>query len=391
MQINNIIITNTNTFLSAKYDYEYVKNHDINNGGYEDIYCHYFITYDGKIIRGCDLKFSAGSKHKPFNKNIIIKYVGMASNKEKFNTITSNQVIAIYSIFYNLYKQGVNFNKIRVYVPKYINTVTGENPFENTFCNNDIVELFEMCDNSINKYREIKEEIQSADNEAQSLIDRNIIKNIQDVHNSKYYKTYKFGIEKYNNILKKHNNIEECIRVSNENIDCNVPMGHSKYIICKDIYDFTHSFPLLKPQYLFNTIFFENRLLKYTRGNYYTYFNHERYIHIIKLFNCWSIIKKTYPSSKTTRVIKKYKNNDNLNKEELKEYLRAYILLSWEVKTIKDYNKEDLIQHIYNEIVSGTYICGQNYVCDDFQINVRNALLYYYRNLQILDDDKKDN
>ena len=75
----------------------------------------------------------------------------------------------------------------------------------------------------------------------------------------------------------------------------------------------------------------------------------------------------------------------------MKDYLRAYILLSWEVKTIKDYNKEDLIQYIYNEIVNGTYICGQNYVCGDFQINTRNALLYYYRNLQILNDDKKDN
>ena len=124
-------------------------------------------------------------------------------------------------------------------------------------------------------------------------------------------------------------------------------------------------------------------MLRYMKPDFFVKKGSKKYIHIIKLFNCWNLIKKTYPSSKTINVISKYKSKDTLTQDELKEYLKAYILLSWEVKTIKDYNPKTLLDDIYDAIVLGTYVSGQNYESEGFQINIRNAQLYHYRNLII--------
>ena len=59
-------------------------------------------------------------------------------------------------------------------------------------------------------------------------------------------------------------------------------------------------------------------------------------------------------ASTLLETLKKYNNKAKLNKDELKELLTAYILLSEESKTIKDYDKKNVIINI---------IFVQNKVC----------------------------
>ena len=257
---------------------------------------------------------------------------------------------------------------------------------------NKIDMLLNMNKNAFDKYTFLKNQIKQAEITANDLIENNVYTSKKDIENSKYSKLYKLGIKRYKTIMSKHFNND------NELIEC-VPVLIPEYN--KQLYKFIHNSSINKTLYdsvfkkcnekqiykpvIFETIYREcGFVIKKNRDNVICKDN-KYYIHMIILFRAWSIIKETIPISKTQCVIKKYKNQNVLNKTELKELLAAYILLSEEAKTIKDYNGDNLLKEIYDKIMSGTYISGLNYVNknESYQINRRVLYIFLFRNLKI--------
>jgi hypothetical protein len=248
-----------------------------------------------------------------------------------------------------------------------------------------------MNKNAFDKYTVLKNQIKQAEITANDLIENNVYTSKADIENSKYNKLYKLGIKRYKTIMSKHFNND------NELIEC-VPVPIPEYT--KQLYKFIHNSSINKTLYdsviekcnekqIYKPVIFETMyrecgfVIKKNRDNVICKDN-KYYIHMIILFRAWSIIKETIPISKTQCVIKKYKNQNVLNKTELKELLAAYILLSEEAKTIKDYDGDNVINEIYDIITSGTYIPSENFAYDDFQINIRNSLLYLFRDYPII-------
>ncbi len=364
-----------------------IRKNDIDNG-YTDIMCHFLITLYGEIIEvnklGTDILNLGRTNY------IIIRYV---YNNPCFTTIIPRSIyFAMYSIIYKIYE-------LNNYKNKFINILDGNllsDYFKSNlpmyFYFNRIDMLLNMNKNAFDKYTFLKNQIKQAEITANDLIENNVYTSKTDIENSKYNKLYKLGIKRYKTIMSKHFNND------NELIEC-VPVLIPEYT--KQLYKFIHNSSINKTLYdsviekcnekqiykpvIFETLYREcGFVIKKNRDNVICKDN-KYYIHMIILFRAWSIIKETIPISKTQCVIKKYKNQNDLNKTELKELLAAYILLSEEAKTIKDYDGNNLLKEIYDKIMSGTYISGLNYVNknETYQINRRVLYIFLFRNLKL--------
>ena len=381
--IDTIYVCNINSNVDKSIDD--IKQNDIDNG-YDNIMCHFLIMLNGDIVQvnkiGTDI-FNFGR-----TSYIVIRFVCPIDHDI---VLYKTQLYPIYSIIYKIHKlNNYKNNIIRVLDGLIISKYFRSNIKMNLhFGHIDI--LLNMNKNAIDKYKEIKHKIKNIETIADDLIENNVYTSKKDIENSKYNKLYKLGIKRYKTIISKHmNNDNELVEVSLTNNFLEykqLPKFIHNSNICITLYDYLNNLIIknnLNKSFIFETIYRENSFYFNTRRENLIIKNDKYYIYIINLFRCWSIIKEIYPQSKTTNVIKKYKNQNVLNKTELKELLTAYILLSEEAKTIKDYDGDNVINEIYNIITSGTYIPTENFVYDDFQINIRNSLLYLFRDYPII-------
>lgn len=340
----------------------------------------YYINTNAEIISNDNGK----------NKIVYIKCI--THDKNKYNVISFKQLYCIYAILYKFYKNGFVFNGLNVLLSN--DSVRVGSSFSSTIGSSDIIWLFEANDRCIKRCKEINETINNARELATELVTNGTIKTINDVLTSKYAKIYNLGIKKFNNIFLSHNKLNtDLIQVNNW--DLRLCIHDYKYLmyfylpVSKYLVDYIiNEAKKINVEYtwLFNTLLYETSVGNFLNDKSSRIRNDEgHFIHLFNLFNCWAIIKDTYPCSKTTKVIDKYKKydiNTKLHKDELIEYLTAYILLSYESKSIKNYNNETLIKDIYDLIYSGLYIPTENFVYGDFQINMRNVKLYQNRNIR---------
>lgn len=335
--------------------------------GLDNIFAHYLINHNGDIINCNDEDISIGLDQSQDNDYIVIRLV--------CNDITNKQIYSMYAVLYELYTR---YGLLDIKNGSIINKLY-DNKLDEYIYFNNIIMLYNMETNAIKEYKNIKAQINTAEKLANDLINNNIYSCKNDILQSKYYKMYKFGIKKYQNIVNNHyKNEDELIEISDERYlfahNAKIPISIYNYIMeISEKYN-------LDPFYLFETIYRENTYIINKKNHHIIRKNNKEYTYILDLFYCWSIIKKTFPSSKTVKIIKKYNNKANLNKDELKELLTAYILLSEESKTIKDYDKKNVIINIYNEIINGTYLPGNNHVSGKYQINLRNVMYFFFKN-----------
>lgn len=372
MTSNKIIIGSTQTVVK-KLDIKDIELFDRSNGC-NIINCHYLINEEGKIIKMLGHEVECGSGKQNISNNIKIRYIGGLCNKEKRDTRTRAQLFSLYALIFSLYEQG------------YCDVIcdgTSNIDIKNDF-GFDMPELFQRCRTSIEKYKEIKQEIEEAQELASDLIDKGVYKTKEEILTSKYAKIYEYGINKFNDIIRKHlSSKNELIEVSDEKIkitsigNCSIPKTVLEYIynIC--------SKKGFKPIHFILTTFYENACLRFSKSGDFVYIDNKKYIHPLYLFNAWSLIKKTYPISKTTKLIEHVYDIETLTNAQLKMLLSAYILLYNEVKTIRDFDANKMWDKIYAEVLNGTYIPGQNYVIDTYQINSRNLLYYIRRNVEL--------
>jgi hypothetical protein len=236
--------------------------------------------------------------------------------------------------------------------------------------------LWEKNDISVESFRKLRDEIKNFDQMAWKLIDSGKFKTKSDIENSKYAKIYNLGIKKFNDILDSHfNKVEELIEVGGEYGE----LEGQEVLISKVLFDSIKE--KCKARNLDADIFFftmlqENMCLYFYKKEWYRKIGKKKYTHPICIFHAWSVIKKSFPVSKTTRVLKDYQYKTNLNDVELHRLLLAYILLYEETKTIHDFDYKTLWETLYEKMEYGDYVCGLNYVQGEHQINYRNVRLY---------------
>jgi hypothetical protein len=365
-----IVIGSTQTKIKGMVieDFEYLdKQH-----GYEIINTHYLIKEDGEIIQTLDLDKKCGFNSTEENNHIFIRYVGgINENNEIIDNRTKKQKYSLYALLYTLHKMG------------YDNIIDEEEfngkhtaGFDVKKETRNINWLWEKNDISVESFRKLRDEIKNFDQMAWKLIDSGKFKTKSDIENSKYAKIYNLGIKKFNDILDTHfNKVEELIEVGGEYGE----LEGQEVLISKVLFDSIKE--KCKARNLDADIFFftmlqENMCLYFYKKEWYRKIGKKKYTHPICIFHAWSVIKKSFPVSKTTRVLKDYQYKTNLNDVELHRLLLAYILLYEETKTIHDFDYKTLWETLYEKMEYGDYVCGLNYVQGEHQINYRNVRLY---------------
>lgn len=365
-----IVIGSTQTKIKGMVieDFEYLdKQH-----GYEIINTHYLIKEDGEIIQTLDLDKKCGFNSTEKNNHIFIRYVGgINENNEIIDNRTKKQKYSLYALLYTLHKMG------------YDNIIDEEEfngkhtaGFDVKKETRNINWLWEKNDISVESFRKLRDEIKNFDQMAWKLIDSGKFKTKSDIENSKYAKIYNLGIKKFNDILDSHfNKVEELIEVGGEYGE----LEGQEVLISKVLFDSIKE--KCKARNLDADIFFftmlqENMCLYFYKKEWYRKIGKKKYTHPICIFHAWSVIKKSFPVSKTTRVLKDYQYKTNLNDAELHRLLLAYILLYEETKTIHDFDYKTLWETLYEKMEYGDYVCGLNYVQGEHQINYRNVRLY---------------
>lgn len=365
-----IVIGSTQTKIKGMVieDFEYLdKQH-----GYEKINTHYLIKEDGEIIQTLDLDKKCGFNSTEENHHIFIRYVGgINENDENIDNRTKKQKYSLYALLYSLHKMG------------YDNIIDEEEfngkhtaGFDVRKETRNINWLWEKNDISVESFRKLKEEIKIFDQMAWELINSGKFKTKSDIENSKYAKIYNFGIKKFNDILNNHfNKVEELIEVGGEHGE----LEGQDVLISKVLFDSIKEkckAKNLDADIFFVTMLQENMCLYFYNREWFRKIGEKKYTHPICMFHAWSVIKKSFPISKTTRVLKDYHYKTNLNNVELHSLLLAYILLYEEAKTIHDFEYETLWETLYEIMERGDYVCGLNYVQGEHQINYRNVRLY---------------
>ena len=365
-----IVIGSTQTKIKGMVieDFEYLdKQH-----GYERINTHYLIKEDGEIIQTLDLNKKCGFNSTEENNHVFIRYVGgINENNEIIDNRTKKQKYSLYALLYTLHKMG------------YDNIIDEEEfngkhtaGFDVRKETRNINWLWEKNDISVESFRKLKDEIKIFDKMAWELIDSGKFKTKSDIENSKYAKIYNLGIKKFNDILNSHfNKVEELIEVGGEYGE----LEGQEVLISKVLFDSIKEkckAKNLDADVFFFTMLQENMCLYFYKKEWYRKIGKKKYTHPICIFHAWSIIKKSFPISKTTRVLKDYQYKTNLNDVELHRLLLAYILLYEETKTIHDFDYKTLWETLYEKMEYGDYVCGLNYVQGEHQINYRNVRLY---------------
>jgi hypothetical protein len=339
--------------------------------GYEIINCHYLIDEEGVIMNTLDVNTKCGFVSSEKNNHVYIRYIGGLLDDNFVDTRTKKQQYSLYALLYYLHNLGYD-------------VIVGEKDKDNTYTagfdvekeTNKIDELWKWSDTSISSFRKMSSEIEKHVETARELIRIGKFKTKQDILNSKYAKIYDIGVKKFNNILDTHfNNFNELIE-----IDCNWGelVGHH-VLISKNLFNTIQDVSKkhnLRPEVFFFTLLQENMCLYMYRDEWYRKIGKKKYTHPFCLFHAWSMIKKSFPVSKTTKILKKYEKHEDLNKDELIELLTAYILLYEESKTIHDFKYNTMWEDLYEIMMRGDYVCGLNYVQDKYQINYRNVRFY---------------
>ena len=365
-----IVIGSTQTKIKGMVieDFEYLdKQH-----GYEIINTHYLIKEDGEIIQTLELDKKCGFNSTEENNHIFIRYVGgINENNEIIDNRTKKQKYSLYALLYTLHKMG------------YDNIIDEEEfngkhtaGFDVRKETRNINWLWEKNDISVESFRKLRDEIKNFDQMAWKLIDSGKFKTKTDIENSKYAKIYNLGIKKFNDILDSHfNKVEELIEVGGEYGE----LEGQEVLISKVLFDSIKEkckARNLDADICFFTMLQENMCLYFYKKEWYRKIGKKKYTHPICIFHAWSVIKKSFPVSKTTRVLKDYQYKTNLNDVELHRLLLAYILLYEETKTIHDFDYKTLWETLYEKMEYGDYVCGLNYVQGEHQINYRNVRLY---------------
>lgn len=352
--------------------------------GHNIINCHYIINKDGEIINTLLHYIECGTGSSVVNKKIFIRYVGGIENNEYCDTRTQEQKYSIYALLYSLNKDGYNLIIGEDEINQKANP--GFNVREEV---KNIEVLWKQSDICISKFKELKKDINFFKNESNKLINKGIYSTKEEVLNSKYAKIYNLGLLKFNDIIERHfKNTEELVEIDSEFYNLNgyeidfPKKVYDKIIEVCDEFDFQHIFFIITCIYEnYGMFFFSKEWIKIIEDKYYT--------HPIFIFHAWSLIKKSYPVSVTTKILKKYENIENLTKNELKEYLLAYMLLYEEAKSIHDFNSKTLWRDLYELIIRGDYICGKNHVSNGYQINMKNVLMFLTKKEDV--DIKKNN
>ena len=365
-----IVIGSTQTKIKGMVieDFEYLdKQH-----GYEIINTHYLIKEDGEIIQTLELDKKCGFNSTEENNHIFIRYVGgINENNEIIDNRTKKQKYSLYALLYTLHKMG------------YDNIIDEEEfngkhtaGFDVRKETRNINWLWEKNDISVESFRKLRDEIKNFDQMAWKLIDSGKFKTKTDIENSKYAKIYNLGIKKFNDILDSHfNKVEELIEVGGEYGE----LEGQEVLISKVLFDSIKEkckARNLDADICFFTMLQDNMCLYCYKKEWYRKIGKKKYTHPICIFHAWSVIKKSFPVSKTTRVLKDYQYKTNLNDVELHRLLLAYILLYEETKTIHDFDYKTLWETLYEKMEYGDYVCGLNYVQGEHQINYRNVRLY---------------
>ena len=371
-EIDNIIIASS-PYSTIEETRQYDLRCNCNN-----ILGHYFIDEEGNILDCLDHSITLCCENKLFRKSIFIRiYIKDRESGSIFGNLKEKQIRSTYALLYTLYTKYGNYT---IYNGSLIGEQYDTKMYFN-LCFNNLEILFKMCDNSTKKFREIKEDIRLTREEAQEAINKGLFKCKEDVLKSKYYNLYNVGIKRYKNIINTHiNNPKELIEIRPEKH----LFIHNEYIhisVYEDIIKRCKQCNI-EPWMMFETLYRETSYIKGNNGvlndKILVHKNGKKYIPIINAFKCWSLIKETYPSSKTINVIKKLQDKQNLTKEELIDFLTAYMLLSKEARTIKDYDSNKIMELIYEKIINGIYICGENYVNNGHQINMRNLFYFFF-------------
>lgn len=365
-----IVIGSTQTKIKENIieDFEYLnKQH-----GCEKINTHYLIKEDGEIIQTLDLDRKCGFNSTEENNHIFIRYVGgINENNEIIDNRTKKQKYSLYALLYTLHKMGYD-------------NIIGEEEFNGKHTagfdvrkeTRNINWLWEKNDISVESFRKLREEIKIFDQMAWELIDSGKFKTKSDIENSKYAKIYNLGIKKFNNILNSHfNKVEELIEVTGEYGE----LEGQNVLISKVLFDSIKEkckAKNLDADIFFFTMLQENMCLYFYNREWYRKIGKKKYTHPICIFHAWSVIKKSFPVSKTTKVLRDYQHKTKLNNAELHHLLLAYILLYEESKTIHDFEYGTLWESLYEIMERGDYVCGLNYVQGEHQINYRNVRLY---------------
>ena len=365
-----IVIGSTQTKIKENIieDFEYLnKQH-----GCEKINTHYLIKEDGEIIQTLDLDRKCGFNSTEENNHIFIRYVGgINENNEIIDNRTKKQKYSLYALLYTLHKMGYD-------------DIIDEEEFNGKHTagfdvrkeTRDINWLWEKNDISVESFRKLREEIKIFDQMAWELINSGKFKTKSDVENSKYAKIYNLGIKKFNNILNSHfNKVEELIEVTGEYGE----LEGQNVLISKVLFDSIKEkckAKNLDADIFFFTMLQENMCLYFYNREWYRKIGKKKYTHPICIFHAWSVIKKSFPVSKTTKVLRDYQHKTKLNNAELHHLLLAYILLYEESKTIHDFEYGTLWESLYEIMERGDYVCGLNYVQGEHQINYRNVRLY---------------
>lgn len=365
-----IVIGSTKTRISNMdiEDFEYLDKQQ----GYEIINTHYLIREEGEIIQALDIDVKCGFKSAEENDHILIRYIGgIDENGVCVDNRTKKQKYSLYALLYTLHKMGYD-------------DIIDEEEFNGKHTagfdvkkeTRDINWLWEKNDISIESFRKLRDEIKIFDKMAWELIDSGKFKTKSDIENSKYAKIYNLGIKKFNDILNSHfNNFDELIEVGTEYGE----LEEQNVLISKTLFDTLQTKCKeqgLKPEIFFFTMLQENMCLYFFKREWYRKIGKKKYTHPICMFHAWSIIKKSFPVSKTTRVLKEYQYKTIFNDVELHRLLLAYILLYEESKTIHNFEYKTLWQDLYEIMDRGDYVCGLNYVQGEHQINYRNVRLF---------------
>ena len=357
-------------------DENYLKIFDRQHG-FELPLCNFFVDGHGNIFETHEI--GEVFSEKIDNESVVIRCCDHILNNDHIRSL-----YGVYAVIFYIYQlNGNDFSGVQILNGSELDeSLTLNIDFNKYF--GDIHILMEMNKNANDYMLKMQSQIDDAKTLARNLIETNQITSKEDIENSEFYKLYTVGNDRLINILNNHSlNDNEFIVVKEYgNIDEmsseEMPFIHNSYIH-KTIFEFLKKYKdTFNISYLFETIYRESTFFYYSHS-----IKHENseLLHLIDLFNCWSLIKEIFPTKLTTNVIKRYHYYDNLSVDQLYQLLTAYILLSEEVKTIKDFSEEDIISTIYNKIVSGTYISGQNYEQNGFNINIRNVKLYINRNI----------
>ncbi len=365
-----IVIGSTKTSIKdiEVEDIEYLDK----KNGYERINCHYLIKENGEIIKTLDLDTKCGYISEEENNHIFIRYIGGIKHDKCTDTRSVSQKYSLYALLYTLHKLGYD---IIVDESEVNGQHTAGFDVKNETC--AVEWLWEKNDISINSFRKLMQEVSEFEIMANELVDSGKFKTKYDIENSKYAKIYEAGIKKFNNILNTHfNRIEELIEIDcewGELLEQNVLISKNLFNTIQNVCKEKH----FKPEVYFFTLLQENMCLYFYKKEWYRMIGKKKYTHPICLFHAWSMIKKSFPVSRTTKILKEYENvNSELGSEDLKKLLLAYILLYEETKTIHDFNPDTIWENLYEIMNRGDYVCGLNYVQGEHQINYRNVRMY---------------